>query len=355
MKIAFRLDSSLQIGSGHVFRCLALSNWLRAKNAEVIFICRSLQGNLMPLIKNNGYKVQALANRVGRKLKGISWVRDAEQTINVLKDYNDLDWLVLDHYAIDKKWEAKIRKHVKRIMVIDDLADRQHDCDLLLDQNLYQNMETRYDKLVPRKCRKLLGPRFVLLRSEFLEVRKKIKPRNGRVRRIIIYFGSGDLTDETSKVLRAISLCSLSHIQIDIVLGINNPHKKSIMKMASSMKFVNCYNYVINMAEFMANADLFIGAGGVTTYERSCLGLPSLVITVAKNQVQAIADLSRAGCLRFCGKNNEINPQDISNHLEHLIANPAILKEYSRNSMQLVDGRGTQRCVDFMMADNIKP
>ncbi len=181
MKIVFRVDASLQIGSGHIMRCLTLADELVRRGADIIFVCRERLGNLINLIEAKRYQVirlpQAQVEYIATtddlyhaEWLGVSWEQDASDTIAVLGDEKP-EWLVIDHYAIDRRWEQKLRPHVGKIMVIDDLADRPHDCDLILDQNLYQEMDKRYVNNVPESCQKLFGPKFALLRPEFAAAR----------------------------------------------------------------------------------------------------------------------------------------------------------------------------------------
>ena len=203
MRIVFRVDASNRIGTGHVMRCLTLANELKLNDVDVEFVTRETEENLSDFISSKGYKVHILKPNGTTNEEYCfhsawlesSWQNDVEETISVTQG---ADWLIVDHYAIDERWEKKIRPHVKKIMLIDDLADRKHDCDLLLDQNYYQDMQTRYDGLC--SAQKLLGPNYALLRPEFKELRKAIKPRS-EIRRILISFGGVDADDYTLKSL----------------------------------------------------------------------------------------------------------------------------------------------------------
>jgi len=198
LKILIRTDSSVQIGTGHVMRCLTLADELRERGAEIVFVCRDFAGNLCGYTEGNLKHAAWL---------GADWQTDARQVEEIIKDFNTHpDWLVVDHYALDERWERYLRSYVKKIMVIDDLADRPHDCDLLLDQNFYENLESRYDGLAPSGCKKLLGPKYALLRPEFREERKNLRKRDGYVKRIMIFFGGSDPTNETTKALEAVRM-----------------------------------------------------------------------------------------------------------------------------------------------------
>jgi len=325
MNIIFRVDASINIGSGHVMRCLTLAKQLqKEKNAKVYFISRKLEGNLIDLIRSKEFEVKILpkVDNVFNNLEGyqkwltVSQQFDVEQTIQILTDLDiSIDLLIIDSYAIDIEWENKIRPYVKKIMVIDDLANRKHDCDILLDQNFYLNMEERYNGLVPINCKLFLGPRYVILREEFYEVKKHLRHRNGNIKNIFVFFGGIDITNETMKTLRAIILLKQKDIVVNVVVGKNNPYKESIEKFCRKYDNINYYCQVDNMAELMNEADLAIGAGGTTTWERCFLGLPSLVIAVAENQIE-IAKNCDGKILIYLGVNLEIDEKDIYKYIK---------------------------------------
>ena len=244
LKVVFRTDSSLQIGSGHVMRCLTLADELRLRGADVMFVCREHPGNLIGLIEAKGYPVVRLPQAeveytaapedlAHATWLGVSWQQDAADTIAAIGDTQP-QWLIIDHYAIDHRWEEKLRSDVGKIMVIDDLADRPHNCDLLLDQNLYQAMQTRYDNLVPISCQKLLGPKYALLRPEFAAARKSLQLRDGQVKRVLVFFGGVDPSNETGKALQALAGFIDRQFEVDVVVGGGNLHKEQIQKFCEA-------------------------------------------------------------------------------------------------------------------------
>lgn len=162
MNIAVRTDASVQLGSGHVMRCLTLADRLRRRGATVVFVCREGGGSLCDFIASMNYVIHRLPAQDCLETK-----LDAERTMIALRQDAPIDWLVVDHYGLDRQWETALRAIARRIMVVDDLADRQHDCDVLLDQNYSTDGETRYQNLVPASCRCLLGPRYALLCQKY--------------------------------------------------------------------------------------------------------------------------------------------------------------------------------------------
>lgn len=318
MKVVIRVDASVLVGSGHVMRCLTLARRLQKKHgADVAFVMRDLAGNFISKVQADGFKVLALP-RVA-EYQGLSgyekWLtvpveRDAEETLNVIKGYTALiDRLVVDSYALDYRWENRLRPITKEIMVIDDLANRKHDCDVLLDQNFYLNKYQRYKGLVPEHCSLLLGPEHALLREEFYKVKKCLRQRDGNVRHILVFYGGSDLTDETSKAIQA--LVSLhkeyNKISVDVVTGQSNPHKQKVEELCSQHDFIRYYCQVDNMAELMNKADLMLGAGGTTTWERLFLQLPAFVTVTAENQLGVCNDCSQEELTEYLGTADEVS------------------------------------------------
>ncbi|NPU86134.1 MAG: UDP-2,4-diacetamido-2,4,6-trideoxy-beta-L-altropyranose hydrolase [Syntrophaceae bacterium] len=364
MNVAIRTDASMEIGTGHVMRCLTLAGALKAGGADVTFVCREMPGNLCSWIEKKGFRVYRLtgisdglssavppAGTVHADWLGADWETDSRQTIDALvSPGNGTDWLIVDHYALDRRWESSLRKIVKRIMVVDDLADRPHDADLLLDQNYYMNTAGRYERLVPEHCRLLTGPGFALLRDEFANAVSPGIEKDGCIRRIFVFFGGSDLTNETGNVLQGLSLPGgRLNIETDVVIGPNNANRRTIEALASGMPCVRIHEGVENMARLMALADLAVGAGGITTWERCCVGLPALVIFTAFNQFEAIRDLAAAGCIHLLGESGRVTPEKIRDTIEELTGHPERVLEMARKGKSLVDGLGTKRCLEAML------
>lgn len=352
MQIVFRCDASVQIGSGHVMRCLTLANALRERGTQATIICREHPGHLFSLIEDTGHRLIALPPPVATTMEGrlahsawlgTSQAEDAEQVIAALKSIGHVDWLVVDHYALDSEWESRMHGHVARIMVIDDLADRRHDCYLLLDQNFYADMETRYDGLVPDDCVRLLGPKYALLRTEFRKVREQLRQRNGSIRRIFVFFGGSDLTNETAKALEAIKQLDRPEIGVDVVVGAANPHQDAIATLCDSMPEARLHVQVSNMAELMGSVDLAIGAGGSTTWERCAVGLPAIVLSLAENQVAIAVGTDEAGVLEYLGNCRDVSAERLTSEVKHFMENPNRLTAMSETARELIDSKGSER------------
>ena len=327
MNVIIRADASTSIGSGHVMRCLTLAHRLKKeKNAKVVFVMRDLPGNLIDVVEKQGFDVLKLSSANQKySLNGYGlWLTvpmdvDAQQTIEVLQHYlqghgcDVVDRLIVDSYALDEQWEQALRPYCREIMVIDDLANRKHDCDILLDQNFYLNKDVRYAGLVPEHCKMLLGPEHALLREEFHEVKKHLRKRDGNIKNILVFYGGSDLTNETEKAIKAlVQLHDEGYsFTADIITGVSNSRREKIEKICSKYQFFHYYCQVSNMAEFMNKADLMLGAGGSTTWERLYMELPALVTAVAENQIQGCRDCSHAGIIEYLGINEDVRVDTI--------------------------------------------
>lgn len=323
MYILIRVDSSTLIGSGHLMRCLTLAERHRKNGDEVTFICRDLAGNLSGLVQDNGFKLVVLPrSNCDKILTGyekwltVSQEQDATDVVKIIQQLGKVNRVVIDSYAIDEKWEKIVRPYTDELFVIDDLANRKHDCDILLDQNFYLNKDSRYIGLVPARCQLLLGPKYALLREKFYQAKEKMKHNEEQLHNILVFYGGVDATDETSKAIKALTKLKndsmLKDIIVTVIVGGGNVKKKEISAICQREGFEYLCQ-VNNMAELMAKADLMLGAGGTTTWERCFLQLPSIVTAVAENQFQVCEDCATAGVIHYLGRWDEVIVDDICN------------------------------------------
>lgn len=342
MRIAFRADASVVLGSGHVMRCLTLAETLQQQGDEVSFLCREEPGHMAELIRQKGFSCHLLA-------AGLTPVEDAARCSTVLSAGVDL--LLVDHYRLDARWESVMRAHTRALAVIDDQADRCHDCDLLLDQNLFPDMKQRYRGKVPSGCRLLLGPEFALLREEFHRLAALTPERDGRLRRLLLFFGGSDPDDLTGRALAELDgleppLCG------DVVIGSGNPQLARLRsRCAESRGRWLLHVQTERMAELMAAADLALGAGGSSHWERCRLGLPSLIVTVAANQVPATALLHQRGACHWLGEVTELAGTPFRDTVERYRAEPEALRRMSHAARAIMptDG-GVQKVVAALRA-----
>ncbi|MBU3057073.1 UDP-2,4-diacetamido-2,4,6-trideoxy-beta-L-altropyranose hydrolase [Pseudomonas indica] len=308
MKIAFRADASLQMGSGHVMRCVTLADALKQKGAECHFLCREHPGHLLELVRGKGHVVHVLPCEPESPIDrngpahaawlGATQEQDAQACLPILQALQP-DWLIVDHYALDIRWEESLRPFCRRLMVIDDLADRAHQCDLLLDQNLGRKPED-YAGLIPEACTVLAGPQYALLRPEFAALREySLTRRRGcqGIRQLLITMGGVDLADASGLVLDILAACDLPRdCQITVVMGAAAPWLDRVRAKAAELPWKTQVMVNVNdMAQLMADADLCLGAAGSTSWERCALGLPCILLCLAENQKMVIEALSRKG------------------------------------------------------------
>jgi UDP-2,4-diacetamido-2,4,6-trideoxy-beta-L-altropyranose hydrolase len=324
-------------------RCLTLAEAFLAQGAELSFICVELDGNIAGLAEDKGIKVHRLP-----KESTASVETDADKTKAILsKDGAKADWLVVDCYALDEKWESQMRSFVNKVMVIDDLADRSHDCDILLDQNYFKNYTGRYEGLVPVYCKKYLGPEYVLLRNEFFKVEKKTRQPDDVVRRLLVAFGGADPGNETAKALRAILNLGMD-IAIDVVIGGANPNKDEVERLCSRATNVTLHYKTSEIARIMAEADIAIGSGGSITWERCFLGVPAITLILAENQTRVAEDLEVLEIIVNMGWHDRVSMEDLSGALKKLIDDPGKRQDMSKKGMSLVDGKGVERIISAM-------
>ena len=339
MKVLIRTDSSVEIGSGHLMRCLTLADQLCGKGSSVAFACRDLPGGLFNLLQAHGYPCV----RLSPAAPGCSAQQeDAIATLEAARKLfpDGLDWLVVDHYELDAIWERILRPYVRKVMVIDDLANRHHDCDLLLDQNYYRDMNLRYQGLVPEQCIALLGPAYVLLRQEFSHGRQQLRLRDGVVRRILVFFGGSDSANQTQKALEALKLLDRPDIGVDVVVGAANLNREAVQTLCKQLPNVTFHCQVSNMAELILSADLGVGAGGATIWERCFLGLPTITVVSAANQERTTEDVAELGAIEYLGWSSQLRPEDYARAIIGMIEDPQRVKRIGEAALRVVEAEG---------------
>lgn len=360
-EIVFRTDAALHIGTGHVMRCLTLAGALAAQGANCRFICREHPGNLLELIRQRGFEAIGLPVMFEQRVEGESieasqpvhaawagadWATDARQCLDAIGDVST-DWIVVDHYALDARWEKAVRPACKELMVIDDLADRSHECDLLLDQNLGREL-LDYSALVPDACSALVGPRYALLRADFAALRdySLARRKSPMLRSILITMGGVDQHDATGEVLDALKTCPLpTECRITVVMGPHAPWLARVREIAEQMPWpTSVVVNVSDMAQLMADSDLAIGAAGSTSWERCCLGLPTLMVVLAENQREAASYLERAQAVRTLELGSSLKSR-LRSQIEAVLDGNTLLVNMIKQASGITDGQGARRVV----------
>lgn len=355
LRAVFRTDASIDIGIGHVIRCLTLADALRNAGVECIFVCRTHQGNLLSLIAERGYGTHRLPLQVSMPDKddkcsrilhadwlGAHWATDAAQTMEAIGSAG-CEFLIVDHYSLDERWEYALREACRRLIVIDDLADRRHDCDLLIDQNLGR-VTADYSSLVPLHCRVFTGPRYALIRKEFSKIRfySLSRRRVPHVKNLLITMGGVDKENVTSKVLDALACCPLDKDScITVVMGAHAPWVHQVREKAAHLPWrVEILVNVDNMEVLMAESDLAIGAAGGSSWERCCLGLPAAIFVLADNQKSIASALEAAMVVKLL-KIEKIK-DDLSAFIIAINRSPSVLTQMSNFAADITCGRGPE-------------
>jgi UDP-2,4-diacetamido-2,4,6-trideoxy-beta-L-altropyranose hydrolase len=348
MKVLVRADASQVIGTGHIMRTLSLAEELRTRGGEITFVSRAFPGNLLEFIASRGFKAISLTSRISPNITGplihspwlgVNQEQDLDETLSVAG--GDWDLVVLDHYGIDREWEDRMRSSANKILVIDDLADRSHNCDFLLDQNFYAQPSDRYLGKIPDTCEALLGPKFALLRKEFQQAAGALRKRNHTINRVLVFYGGADPDNQTMVALKGIEGLPVS---ADIVVGPSNPNSQEISRYCQSHPARRFLQNVTQMAPLMQDADISLGAGGTTTWERCALGLPTLVTILASNQIEMAAEAEGAGVQIVMGRAGEVTPDQIRQGFSRL--RPETMKKMSDAAIKMVDALGTARVVE---------
>lgn len=360
MQIVFRTDASIEIGTGHVMRCLTLADALTQQGHSCVFICRAHVGHLGELIQSKGYTLHLLPltdlSTAAQELSwnahapwlGTSWQQDADQTIALLKQQK-VDWLIVDHYALDYQWERRVQVGCHRLMVMDDLADRAHRCNLLLDQT-YGREPKDYEPLVPDHCEILCGSQYALLRPEFAQWREySLKRRaDAELKQLLINLGGVDKDNVTGTVLDTLQACTLpDDCRIVIVMGPTAPWLEQVRLQAQKLPWTTEVKIgVTNMAQLMADSDLAIGAAGSTTWERCCLGLPTLMLVLAENQQMIAQRLGVAGACHVV----ELQDQECQLKEALDMLTNKHLQNFTTKASAITDGSGIDQVVHYLVA-----
>lgn len=360
-QVVFRTDASLEMGTGHVMRCLTLANALREEEYECYFICREHPGNLIEFIRSQRHHAYPLAcpaasvnngsEGEGAALAHAAWLgtsqlEDAAACQAILKKIKP-QWLVVDHYALDSFWEQALKPHYERLMVIDDLADRSHQCDLLLDQTFGRQAED-YAPWVPAVCKVLCGAHYALLRPEFAELRPYSlqRRRSAELKHILVTMGGVDRDNATGLILEALDMTNLpAGCQITVVMGGTAPWLDNVRQHAATISYPTIVIAAVSdMARLMADSDLAIGAAGATSWERCCLGLPTVMVVLADNQRQVAHGLVLAGAVDLISSTDQITAK-LPKVLQALIQSENGLAAMSRAAAQVTNGLGARAVI----------
>jgi UDP-2,4-diacetamido-2,4,6-trideoxy-beta-L-altropyranose hydrolase len=353
-RIVFRVDSGYHIGVGHVMRCLTLAQKLKEKNHDIYFLTNNHAGNINSVIEKD-FKIELISGGLQKaleeseKLNYKSWIgesleEDLKKTNAFIERVDGCEIFIVDHYAVDSDYEKKI--NAKKIIVVDDLANRRHYCDILIDQNITAD-EKNYSSLLDKESRLLMGPSFALLRDEFKSLRTKVNPQlfNRATQSILIFFGGADVEGLT---LKFVSMVSEFLDQYNFHFVLNKTHRDFVTLNKILKSYPNCtlHSFVENFGELMLKMDLFIGAGGTTSWERASLGVASALVAVAENQMGNCRRLHETENCYFIGRSCDLRAEDWLKFFTQIVPNESLWYRFRKNSFALVDALGASKVTD---------
>ncbi len=359
MRIGFRCDASVEIGSGHLMRCLTLADELARRGAECLFLGAPSTEAWRGTITARGHAFKPLNPVPAQPTATVEaathaawlpwgWQSDAAATISALPQ--PVDWLVVDHYALDQRWQEMLRPKAHRIMVIDDLADRPHACDLLLDHNVSNLGIARYDGRVPDPCQRMLGPAFALIHPDFAQARQN-RAASHTVQRLLLFQTAGDPLNLTSAILRRLMAERWSGLAVDVVTGAINPRLDEVQAFCSARPATTLHVDTNAMPELCARADLAIGAAGGAALERCASALPSLTLVLADNQQPGAEALEKLGGMELVRQSAPDDLDAFDAQLGALVVHESLRQRLGARGAVLVDGLGTRRVADAIIAD----
>lgn len=360
MKVAIRVDASQAIGTGHVRRCLSLAHALREAGSELRFVTRDLGVDSASLIKSAGFETVVLATPDGHfeysSVPHAAWAqvdaeRDVADSISALVGWAP-DWVLVDHYAFDAKWHTAIRAGLgSRIAVIDDLADRAIDADLLVDHNYMADSRAKYANRLSEGTVLLGGPRFALLGPAFAKA-----PRHELcdvVKSVGIFLGGVDIGNVTATVIAAIDRSGFNG-PIEIVSTNSNPHLENLRELVANRPGTTLITDLPDLTEFFARHGIQVGAGGGATWERFCIGAPTLLLMVAENQHVVVSELSRDGLVVTPRPLDTLEVERIAEVFGEMLTDTHGRAEISKRTRALVDGLGARRVALRLLSETVQ-
>lgn len=320
MIVIFRCDANKYIGSGHLMRCLTIAGALKSLGHTSYFISNNTTPEFIELIKSNELNFIPI-NTHTQKNRNEEWIEDAELSAKIIRKLKP-HWIVVDHYQLDYKWENTIGKICDNIIVLDDLSNRQHFCKLILDPGINANLKNEYRKNSPSDCTLMIGPKYPILRSEFdVEKNRLTRPLTiKKIQHVVIFFGGDDHKHHTINTIKSIMKIK-KELSIDVIISISNQDKKEIEAYCKNNEKIKVHIATNEIAKLFSKADLSIGSGGTSTYERLYLQTPCLLKPIAKNQELALKWLKKYNLVELFHNQKQLK-KIINKYLENGITPP---------------------------------
>lgn len=350
MRVAIRVDMSVTMGLGHALRCKALAFALSQAGASVRFVSRPIDldsehvlgsTHELHLLEQISFPYEPSGEALPRHASwaGVSWERDAAETVELLRHW-DPDWIVVDHYSFDSRWHDAVRQMTGcRIAVIDDLADRQLSADILVDHNWSQNHRLKYGAYAADAVM-LAGPRYALLGPDYSTTARYAFSND--VRSIGIFMGGTDAVAMSETVLDACREKLGFRGSIEVATTSFNQNLDRLRARCAAWPRTHVVVDQPSLASFFARHDLQIGAGGGATWERCCMGAPTIAVICAENQIHVVRPLHTLGVLVGVEKENSSSSK-LAMTIRELMNDARKRRELAASARNLVDGLGAIR------------
>lgn len=327
MTILVRADAGPELGSGHVVRCANLVQRLR-DTGELVVLAAS---DVPPALAEWLHAQDLSVSRVPPLTEGV------EDAASCLRLGLSPDLVIVDHYALDAQWESVMRSSGATVVVIDDLADRPHECDFLIDPSPGEDLRVRYEGLVPDDARLFLGPAFALLREDFLRP-DLARVRDGTIQRVLVFLGGGVTSGQVLAVLEAIDSLEGPLLEVVALLGYSFPDPAPVHDFAAGRDWLSVVGVTDDVPALMSWADLAVGSCGGASWERCALGLPALAAVTAGNQLDNAKGLTRAGAAVVLGRVGDTTVETWARALQVLVEDPVQVRAMSSAALRLTSG-----------------
>jgi len=344
LNLGIRTDSSAVIGTGHIVRCTALAQELRNLGTKVRFISKPYKGNILNFVKKNKFLVSEIKEDVNLN-------KDIQETKKIIKKFK-LNYLIVDNYNLNLVWEKEIKKHVKKLIVINDFIRKQC-CDVLINHNALENgnIKKHYSKNLVTDCKNLIGLRYAILNSKYAYLKKEIKFKK-KIKKIHIFFGGyKNSLSLLNNVINVLSNKNLKKIKLDIIIGLNQKINKTLNYKLQARGNYKIFKNLPNLADLLKKSNLAIGCGGMANIERLCLIVPSFVFIAAKNQASLVNDLAKKNIVvKLKKRNNQIDKIFLLSSIKKYLNENKYYNNFNKIK-HLVDGNGAKRVARAVLGE----
>lgn len=341
--LLFRADAGPDIGAGHVMRCLALALAWQTSGGRAVFLTRK---STLSIARYRDAEIESIELSANPGSKA-----DAEVTVHSAAELG-ANWIVVDGYHFDGTFQKLLATSDRQILWIDDEAHAPpYSADLVLNQNPHANKGLYRDRAQATGL--LLGSRYALLRPEFL--RASVDRSPDRVTRILITLGGSDPLGLTGLLISALLPALEPDAEIRAIVGPLAKEDSHLTQLARQNPSVHLLRSVQDMAKQMEWAHLAVAAAGSTCWELAALGLPALLVAVAKNQRPLATSMARSGAAIDLGPPEGLASSQVETAFRQLAKSPSRYRAASQAGPALVDGQGADRVLNRLREATREP